>query len=453
MGMMLALHGPLAGAEAWSLAGTVEAALSANRSLIAAKLVRESEEHGLARARSEFDLKIHPSLSLGRLGGSGEDGAHHSVGVNLSKKFEIGTQLSVGPSYNQSRDDSNATLNVSLKQPLLRGLGREEGLDGVRQAEHAVATSERRVRQANIDVALDTLALYHEAVTQHQLIALNREIQARLVRHVLLARNKEKVGLASPMDTYRAEIRLKDVENQVDNARHGYANALDRLKLLINLPMTRELTLAPPVPPPWPTGDLEALAIEHRIDIAQLRADIDEAQRVERLARGRLLPDLNLVAYYGQYYTADPYLSQSLSSTQQQWSVTLQASTDLYRTAEKEALRRADLRLETLRLSLEDRIDEVRRQVRQARQQLEEASNRITLRQAQIRSAEGKLALAETKFTHDLASNFDVIEAEIELQRARESLIVTEAARAVSLYRLWATIGLLMVEAPWKAKS
>lgn len=436
-----------------TLAEAVSAALSANRTLIAAKLAEESEVQGLERARSEFDIRITPTLSLGHLGGNvANTGANHSLGVNLSKKFEFGTQLTLGPSYNQSPDDSRVSFNVSLRQPILRGLGVDEGLDGLHLAEHAVATAGRRARQANIDIALDTLATYHEAVAHQRLLALNQDLRERLRRHALLAKNKEKVGLASPMDTYRAEIRLKDVETQLDNARNTLAHALDRLKLLMNLPLERPLEVVAWPLPPHPPGDLEQKALEHRLDLAQLRADLTEAQRLERLARARLRPDLNLIAQYGQFYTTDPFLTQSLPSTQQQWSVYLQASTDLHRSAEKEALRRADLRVETLRLSFDDRVAEVRRQIRQARLQLEEEQNRIALREAQIRAAEGKLALAETKFTHNLASNQDIIEAEVELQRARENLIVTENAHAVSRYRLWASIGLLLEELPWKAK-
>jgi outer membrane protein TolC len=41
------------------------------------------------------------------------------------------------------------------------------------------------------------------------------------------------------------------------------------------------------------------------------------------------------------------------------------------------------------------------------------------LREEQIRQGESRLALAQVKFSHDMASNLDVIEAETELQRAR----------------------------------
>jgi outer membrane protein len=437
--------------EPLSLASAVDTALSANKSLIGARLLYESEQHALASAQSEFDVRIVPSVSLGRLGGDiGYEGSNSSVGVSLNKKFIQGTQLSVGPSYNQTASGKNTTLNASLHQPLLRGLGREVGADPLHRAEYVLDAARRNVEQTQSDIALDTIVAYYEVLRQEQLLVLHRLVRDRLTRHALMARGKEKVGLANPMATYRAELRLNDAEEQVQQAGYGLENAKNRLKQLLEWPLERELNIQPPPTPALPDDALEQAAVESRADLKQLRADIEEAERNVKLAQNRVLPDLNLIVNYGQVYSTDPALIQNLSTTQQQWGVYLQASTDLYRSAEKESLRRARLRVESLRLTLETRLQDVARALRQQRLQLEEAGKRTRLRQDQIRVAEGKLALAETKFMHDLADNFDVIEAEIELQRARVSLLGSQIEHAVGTYRLWAAANRLLERAPWK---
>jgi len=434
-----------------TLAAAIDAALSANKSLIGARLIFESEQHALASAQSGFDIRIVPSVSLGRLGGdSGYEGSNNSVGVSLNKKFIQGTQLSLGPSYNQTASGKNTTLNASLHQPLLRGLGREVGADPLHRAEYVLDAARRNVEQTRSDIALDTIVAYYEVLRQEQLLALHRLVRDRLIRHALMARGKEKVGLANPMATYRADLRLNDAEEQVAQAGYGLENAKNRLKQLLEWPLERELSVQPAAAPALPDADLEQLAVELRPDLKQLRADIEEAERNVKLAENRVLPDLNLLVNYGQVYSTDPALIQNLSTTQQQWGVYLQASTDLYRSAEKEALRRARLRVESLLLTFETRLQEVARALRQQRLQLEEAGKRTRLRQDQIRVAEGKLALAETKFMHDLADNFDVIEAEIELQRARVSLLGSQIEHAVGTYRLWAAANQLLERTPWK---
>jgi len=124
--------------------------------------------------------------------------------------------------------------------------------------------------------------------------------------------------------------------------------------------------------------------------------------------------------------------------------VYLQSSSDLTRTAEKNALAQAELRVETARMALETRIEDVRRQVREQRPQLADARARIGLREEQIRQAEARLALAQVKFSHDMASNLDVLDAETELQRAEAVVAAARADYAVGVYLLRAMAGHLL---------
>lgn len=437
--------------RALTLSDAVTIALNANRSLVASRIDAEADQYALEAARSDFDLKVVPTASIGRIGDNtfaGAGGSNSSVGVQLRKKLPFGTMLAVGPSYNRFAGSSNSTLNVGVTQPLLKGFGRDVTLDGVRQAEYTAGSSGRGFRQASLNTALDAIGTYYEALKQRQLAELNDALVQRLKRHAEIARSKEQVGLASPMDTYRAGIRLKDAEDTANQAHDAYLTSLDRLKLILNLPLETQLLLQPPAPPELGVADPEGEALSNRIELEQLRAELTEARRAADVAGNALLPELNLQLNYGQTTTNDPVLAQYLPTTQRQWSVSLQASGDLARSAEKSNYRRAQLHADTVALNLETKTQDVQRQVRQQTLALEEARQRITLRQDQIKQAEGKLALAEVKFTHGMADNFDVIEAENELQQARSNLLVTEADYAVGIYNLKAMSGHLLDTAP-----
>ena len=445
---LLMSSGDLRAADLLSLPRAVSAALAANPSLLVSRLGYEADEYGLQAAKSEFELKVVPVAALGTIGANtlaaNTTGANNRIGAQLRQKFESGTSVSVGPSWNRSGSTTNTTLNLSIQQPLLKGFGAEANLDGVYRADYAKASSWRSFEQAKVNTALETIGVYYEAVKQMQLASLNESLAERLRRHALIARNKERVGLATPLDTYRAEISLKDAEDAVNQARNGYVTARNRLKLILNLNLNTEIDVAAPPPPELGVADPEAEAVQTRAELVQLRAELEEAMRAARVAANALLPDLALQANYGQGSVTDPFLQQYLPATQRQWSVYLQASSDLYRTAEKMNHRRAELRVDTLRSNLESKTAEIRRQVRQQLAFLDEARQRVVLRAEQIRQAEGKLALAEVKFAHDMADNFAVIEAEAELQRARSNLLATEADHAVGVYNLKAIAGRLL---------
>ena len=75
---------------------------------------------------------------------------------------------------------------------------------------------------------------------------------------------------------------------------------------------------------------------------------------------------------------------------------------------------------------------------------LKEAENSITIRQEQIKTAEGKLALAKVKFSHTMADNFDVIESETELGDARVNLLSARTEYIVGTYKMRSVLGTLI---------
>jgi outer membrane protein TolC len=431
-----------------SLPRAVETALSANRNLAVSRLNYEGEERGLDAARAEFELKVVPTTTFGNIGGSagalGVSGTNTSIGAALTKKLEMGTQLSVGPSWNRSGDTRNETVNLSVQQPLLKGFGSDVNLDGVRRAQFGIASAGRALEQARVNTALEAIGTYYEAIKQKLLADLNDTLAERLRRHTIVARSKESVGLATPMDTYRAQIRLKDAEDSANQGRNAYDAARNQLKVILNMSLETDIKLAIPAPPELGVPNVEQEAVRQRAELVQLRAEIEEATRAIQVAANALLPDVSVKWNYGQAVSAQPAFAQLLPTTQRQSSVYLQVQSDVFHTAEKANHRRAELKLESLRVTLETKSADIRRQVKQQLALLDEAERRIVLRKDQIRSAEGKLALAEVKFVHDMADNFAVIEAESELQRARANLFATEAEHAVGVYTLKAIAGRLL---------
>jgi len=442
--------GPLAAAEPLelSLRRALEIALAANRNLTISRLSYEGEERGLDAARAEFELKVVPTTTFGTLSNNAlapnATGNNSSIGAQLTKKLEAGTTVSIGPSWNRSGDTRNETMNLSVQQPLLKGFGSEVNLDGVRRAQFTIASAGRALDQARVNTALETIATYYEVIKQEQLARLSDTLAERLRRHAIVARSKERVGVATPMDTYRAQIYLKDAEDSANQARNAYESAKNQLKLILNLSLEADIKLAPPPLPELHVQNLEQEAVRQRAELVQLRAEIEEATRALQVAANALLPDVSVRWNYGQAVAAQPVFAQFLPTTQRQSSVYLQASSDLYHTAEKANYRRAELRIESLRVSLDTKSTDIRRQVKQQLALLDEAKRRIVLRMEQIRQAEGKLALAEVKFAHDMADNFAVIEAEGERQRARANLFATEAEHAIGIYNLEAISGHLL---------
>lgn len=75
---------------------------------------------------------------------------------------------------------------------------------------------------------------------------------------------------------------------------------------------------------------------------------------------------------------------------------------------------------------------------------MKEAQERVEIKKEQIRQAQGKLALSKIKFNYDMAGNFDVIEAETELQRGKVDLLTSRIDYIEGTYKMRAALGTLL---------
>jgi outer membrane protein TolC len=278
------------------------------------------------------------------------------------------------------------------------------------------------------------------------MLRLYEKMGSRLKGHSEIARAKEKVGLATPMDTYRAEIPLKEAEDAMITASAAFQDAKDRLKLILALPQNTELEGIAPEAPDFRELSLDdaiETALKKRIEIEQMNYDMAEAERKAALMKHNILPELNLVVGYGRYSVAET-MGQSTRFDLDRYSASLQAGTDIFRTAEKAAYQQSLINIKTLRLNMESRMDDISRQVRKQWLSLKEAAKRMEIRKSQIKQGEEKIALAEVKFAHGMADNFDVIEAEKELQSARGNLLAAEIEYAGGIYNMKAIMGELV---------
>lgn len=420
----------------------ISLALRANRTLSRSASGLESQRLSLSSVLSEFDVKIRPSADAGY----SNDTENFGAGLSLEKKFDTGVRAAFDPGIGKSDDLYSAKIGISLNIPLLRGFGRKANLDAADRSEFAVRTGERSLYLTQNNVVLDTVSAVYDIIRQKEMIRIFESQIRKLKAHAKTARIREKVGLATPLDVYRAEIRLKDVEDSLTLARESFRNGEDRLKLILAMPVEKLIEVSAPLESEKvriPLNKAVAIALDRRVELKQAEDEVWEARRRSEVAKHNILPQLDLAFDYGRHSSSEHFRGAT-DLNEDRWSIRLVSNTDVARTYEKTAFRQSLISIKTARLNLEAKQAEIQREVRRQLEAMIKAEERLRIRKEQIKQARGKLALAKIKFNHAMADNSDIIEAETEIRNAKVSLLSVNIEYIVGTYQLRAVLGTLI---------
>lgn len=426
-----------------TLADVINLALHDNRSLISSAYGVESRAFSLDIAQSEFELKFFPLATAEATDESRRIGG----GISVEKKFALGPTVGISPEYFRNYDDDDneaysSRLVLSLTIPLLRGFGSEINQGGVLGARYALRSAKRSHYLVKVNTVLEAVAAVYNIVEQRELVNLYQRQTSRFQGHAVMAEARERIGMATPIDVYRAQIRLKDAQTSLNQAQEALRNAGDRLKIVLATPLEQAIEVVAPLAyQPVDINIVQAVetAMQNRVELKQLDDDIEEAKRASRLSKNNLSPQLDLVTNYT--HLENDSITQSPDNF---WSVRLNSTTDWSRTAEKAAYQQSLLFVKQVKLNRATRVDTIKREVRQFYDAQQKSQERIQIRDDQINQAMGKLALSKIKFIHGMADNFDLIEAETELQEARTNLLAAQVDYIVGMYRLRASLGTLI---------
>ena len=424
-----------------SLEQAIQIALKNNRSLVSSGLGVKANDLTLQSQKAEFDIKVKPESSVNY---NSSDDSYWRAGATISRKISSGATLSVTPLVGQTRGNSSQEVDADLSIPLLQGAGSEFALDGVYSSTFALESAKLSYLKQQTDTVLQTVsAIYHSIQTQQEMTFLEKQL-ADLKHHLALAKIKERNGIINAMDLYRAEIRIQNVEEELTSTREQFANNIDQVKEILAIPLKRAIVVSAAVdyaPVHLEVDDALKIALQNRIELELSAMQLKETERQVAIAKNNLLPQLNLRLGYND--NRDEEFEDLSDET---WTVALTSDTDLFRTSEKNNYEQSLINLRQMQLEHEGEEEQVVQDVRFQLNTLEKQEERIRIRQEQAKQAMGKLRLAESKFRYSMANNFDLLEAQTEMQQAQIDQMMETIGYIIGTYRLRSSLGTLLAK-------
>ena len=452
-------------AEELPLPRALEQALAHHLGLSAARYLPADALDTVLIEQAAFDLELFAATTRSESQAAAASSALDSASVpqseyrsargGVQKRLSSGARLTLDSGFGRRSSNNNAARNpdyatdvgLSVRQPLWKGAGKTLNLAPIARARVSAEQSLFELRSAILDVLAQTEIAYWNlahARAQSALIASALQLAQRLLAE---NRERESLGLATPLEVLQAETEVVRQQQAVIDAERAIEDASDALREQMGA--VSFLGALGPVPAlsalPAELSALRPLAEVLRDTLssdaaAQAQARALEVRRIEAmLAEEGIRPNLDLTAelhYTGRDADGVRAYRDAYTATGYDWNVGLElrvpwglrAARATARQAQR-SVARETLRLYALKQQKAQAARAAWRAVRAGQQGVAVTDrgrelSRQSFEQARARYREGLLAYRE------------VLEAQRDLDRARSQHLSAQIDRLRAEVRL-----------------
>lgn len=440
-------------AGALELGRAVQYALDRNRSLARSAQTVRGQQIGLRSARSTFSLRVRPDAAIG----VSDSEETWQYGLAASRRFSWGTDIELGVGAASTDVDGettdDASVTVSLEQPLFRNFGRLVQLEGVNDAQSGLRAALRSYERQKADTVVQVVDAFETIIRLVRQIEVDETAVERMGKLYRLTKARERQGRATRVDLLRVDLQRGQAEASLENSRERLFSARREFAELLGFPPETDFDLARPPVLQIPESLLEnavPIAFSNRLDYAQALDDYQGSQRDVRIAQRRRYPDLSLLGRYARLGEGDGF-SEAFGLREEEWSVGLALGSEINFASDRAAIELAESSSASCRDTIGILEFVIAREVQQQLTAFRRAKLDLEISRRNVKLARDRTTLARRLFSAGRGDNFSVTDAEEALVKAEDSFLTSRADASVSSYRLLQTLGVL-VEHPEELK-
>jgi outer membrane protein len=279
-----------------------------------------------------------------------------------------------------------------------------------------VAKIQREVSQRNI--AFQVTEAYYRLLQAKRMTEVAEKSVEQVDSQVRKARTFFERGAVARNDVLRAELGLAAAQQRLIQARGNMTLARSRLATLMGSPAGLELEPvdqgqhSPTVSSPVVT-DAEERAVRERVELKEVAARTEQARTGVRLAKSKMLPQLNLIGNYT--HTAGQMFAQKNSAF-----IGASASWDIWEGGGTYyGIDEAKARVAQALSARRKAEDMIRLDVRSAHVGVTTAVEALEVAKHAVEQAEENFRIEQKRYESTSNTSFDVLDAETQLTTAR----------------------------------
>jgi outer membrane protein TolC len=328
---------------------------------------------------------------------------------------EILTQVDFNPELLNNPDAiSNFSTKVEIQQPIFNA----DGLFLRKAAKATMNATELQSFRTKEYIELQVTKAYMQLQLSYKAVEVLQKAKQTALENKKVAENNFKQGYLQKADLLLVEIRVTEIENQLQRAKSNSTNASDYVKFLMG--ETTNATLKPSTQLIAEVNlDVYNLQISAtRPDIEAMQISTDAYNNMYKASKMSYLPRLNA---FGSYELYDDKLFGTnakgyLVGAQLSWNV-FEGFKRIGKTQKSKA------EFDKAKLSLEQYKNKSQLEYNKTKRQLKDAENKLHLTNLAVEQAKEALRIRTNRFEQGLEKSSDLLNAETQfLQKQLEYL-------------------------------
>ena len=393
-----------AGALDLTLDGAVQTALKNNATVVTAEETRRIYKEKI----TEYWGTVYPQLSAN---------GKYTRNIESPSVFMGGSKIKSGlkNAYSGSLD---------LEQVLWSG-GKIR--TGIRMADMYADDSDEHLKTARNDISKTVKQMYYQVLLSSSLASIQRESLNLAVQHLATIEAQYKQGLSSDLAVLRQEVEVSNTEPSLTQAWNLYEEGIIELKNLLGLDPEAAINLADGLTCakniPGEVTELYKAALLNRPEYKDARLQRDLYLETIKIEQAEHYPYVSAFAsrqFQGQADTGFP------GEAGRSWSTTagLSLSLPLFSGGSTSSkVRQARLQADIADTNLKELERKIKIAVKKAWLSLKEASLRLESQATSVETARKALNATEVQFKNGLASQLELNDTSLALNKAETSYI------------------------------
>jgi outer membrane protein TolC len=329
---------------------------------------------------------------------------------------------------------------LTLSQLLFAGF---RIVDGVRLAQINVGLMEESLRLARQNVAYQVTNAYFNALRSWEVTQLDKESLEQAREQVRMAEARLRAGAGVKLDILQAQSQVIQIQQRLSQDMGTFEKA----KMSLNLAMGREADYPVELNRQATVIDLD------KEETDSLKNSLDMRSEVRQLAMQKEMSELNAtiqgrsiwptISAQVVYSLQDNQVTGGNTNNVQNMNYSLNMNWPIFDgLAANAKAQRAQQTATQAQINLDQLRQRVIVEVKQAYLDIQESKERMMMAQAGVQVAEENLRVARVSYREGVGIGMDVLNAQLTLLQAKNSLITVRFDLNTRLARLYQSLGL-----------